>query len=95
MKKDELFQEVKTRKISINDVREKLGLERVNHPLMDSKLTNKELLQQKKSTPAATEVEKKECCICNEPTNATLQNEDGSWICEDCAQHMSDLGNEF
>lgn len=47
MKKDELFQEVKTRKISINDAREKLGLERVNHPLMNSKLTNTELLARK------------------------------------------------
>jgi hypothetical protein len=47
MKKDELFQEVKTRKISINDAREKLGHERVNHPLMDTKLTNAELLARK------------------------------------------------
>ncbi|WP_416729239.1 hypothetical protein [Fictibacillus sp. JL2B1089] len=47
MKKDELFQEVKTRKISINDAREKLGFERVDHPLMDTKLTNAELLVRK------------------------------------------------
>lgn len=47
MKKDELFQEVKTRKISINDAREKLGLERIDHPLMNSKLTNAELLARK------------------------------------------------
>jgi hypothetical protein len=95
MKKDQLFQDVKTGKISINDAREALGHERVNHPLMNTKMTNQELLLQKKTTPAATEVEKKECCVCNEPTNTTLQNEDGSWICEDCAQQMSDLGNEF
>jgi hypothetical protein len=47
MKKDELFQEVKTRKISINDAREALGLKRVGHPLMDTKLTNAELLARK------------------------------------------------
>lgn len=47
MKKDEHFQDVKTGKISINDAREKLGLKRVNHPLMETKLTNAELLARK------------------------------------------------
>jgi hypothetical protein len=47
MKKDELFQEVKNRKISINDAREALGLKRVDHPLMETKLTNAELLARK------------------------------------------------
>jgi hypothetical protein len=47
MTKDELFQEVKAGKISINDAREALGLERVDHPLMDTKMTNKELLERR------------------------------------------------
>jgi hypothetical protein len=47
MTKDKLFQEVKTRKISLNDAREALGHERVDHPLMDTKTTNAELLARK------------------------------------------------
>lgn len=45
--KEELYQDVKAGKISLNDAREKLGLERIYHPLMDSKLTNAELLSRK------------------------------------------------
>jgi hypothetical protein len=47
MKKDELFQEVKACKISLNDAREALGQERVDHPLMNTKLSNAELLARK------------------------------------------------
>jgi hypothetical protein len=94
MKKDELFQEVKAGKISLKDFPEALGHERVDHLLIDTKMTNEELLQQINSTPAATEVEKNECCVCKE-LSGTLQNEDYSWICEDCAQYMSDLGHEL
>jgi hypothetical protein len=47
MKKDELFQEVKAGKISINDAREEMGLTRVDHPLMNTRMTNKELLEKR------------------------------------------------
>ncbi len=47
MKKDELFQEVKAGKMSLNDAREALGFERVDHPLMDTKNTNAKLLARK------------------------------------------------
>jgi hypothetical protein len=47
MTKDELFQEVKAGKISLNDARESMGLTRVDHPLMNTKLTNAELLASK------------------------------------------------
>jgi hypothetical protein len=46
----------------------------------------------KKAT--AGTAEKKKCCICNEQPG-TLQNEDESLICEDCAHYMSDLGYEL
>lgn len=35
-----------------------------------------------------------QCDVCKK-SNATLQNEDDTWICENCAQYMSDLGNEI
>lgn len=34
------------------------------------------------------------CVVCNQK-NALLQNEDETWICEDCAQSVSDMGNEL
>jgi hypothetical protein len=49
MEKDELMQKVKTSEISLNDAREALGHERVHHPLMNTKLTNAELLARKGS----------------------------------------------
>jgi hypothetical protein len=45
----------------------------------------------KKATAGTAE---KKCCICNEQPG-TLQNEDESLICEDCAHCMSDLGHEL
>ena len=33
------------------------------------------------------------CDVCNEH-NGTLANEDDTWMCEDCAQIMSDFGHE-
>ncbi len=53
MSKEELYQQLKERKISINDVREKLGHERVEHPLMNTTKTNQELLLERK-TPSAS-----------------------------------------
>lgn len=47
MKKDELFQKVKTGEISLNAAREALGLEKVDHPLMETTLTNAELIARK------------------------------------------------
>lgn len=44
MLKEELMQKVKKGEISLNDVREALGFTRVDHPLMDCKFTNGELL---------------------------------------------------
>jgi hypothetical protein len=44
MKKDELFKLVKSGKITINNARESLGLEKVDHPLMNTTKTNAELL---------------------------------------------------
>jgi predicted Zn-ribbon and HTH transcriptional regulator len=49
MTKEELYQQVKAGKISINDVREKLGHERVENPLMNTTKTNQELLSEKKT----------------------------------------------
>jgi hypothetical protein len=43
--KDELMQKVKACEISLSDVSEALGHERVDHRLMDTKQTNQELLQ--------------------------------------------------
>jgi len=34
------------------------------------------------------------CVICEEK-GAILPLDDGTWICEDCAQYMNDLGNEL
>lgn len=50
--------------------------------------------QKLKKAPAATEAKKEKCCVCLK-TNATLQNEDSSWICENCAQIMSEFGHEL
>jgi pyruvate kinase len=47
MKKDEIFQQVKAGEISLNDAREALGYERVDHTLMNTKLTNSELLKRR------------------------------------------------
>jgi hypothetical protein len=47
MKKDELMQKVKAGAISLNDARATLGHERVDHPLLDTKFTNAELLERK------------------------------------------------
>jgi hypothetical protein len=49
MSKDELFQKVKAGEISINEAREKLGLEKVNHPLLNATKTNTELLKEYRS----------------------------------------------
>lgn len=38
-------------------------------------------------------IKKPTCCKCGQV--AILQNDDGSWICEQCAQVMSDLGEEY
>lgn len=38
--------------------------------------------------------QKHHCVVCKE-MKATLQLDDTDWICEDCAQHMSDMGNEM
>jgi ribosomal protein L37AE/L43A len=48
--------------------------------------------QNKKQAPVKTETRKK-CIECK--GNAELQNDDGSWICDNCAQEMSELGNEI
>lgn len=37
---------------------------------------------------------KHRCIVCGKKT-ATLPLENGQWICEDCAQYMSDMGNEL
>lgn len=37
-------------------------------------------------------IKKPRCSLCGQV--ATLQNDDGSWICDDCAQFMNDLGIE-
>lgn len=54
----------------------------------------KRVVDLEEKATAATAALKNECVICNEMV-ATLQNDDDSWICEDCAQHISDLGHEF
>lgn len=38
-------------------------------------------------------IKKPHCALCGQV--AILQNDDGSWICVDCAQVMSDLGEEY
>lgn len=38
-------------------------------------------------------IKKPHCALCGQV--AILQNDDGSWICEQCAQAMSDLGEEL
>lgn len=53
MTKEELHQQVKAGKISINDAREKLGHGKVDHPLMNTTKTNRELLAEKK-TPSTS-----------------------------------------
>jgi hypothetical protein len=45
MKKDELFKLVKEKRITINDARESLGLEKVDHPLMNTTKTNADLIK--------------------------------------------------
>ncbi len=37
-------------------------------------------------------IKKPRCSLCGQV--ATLQNTDGSWVCDDCAQEMNDLGIE-
>lgn len=37
-------------------------------------------------------IKKPRCSLCGQV--ATLQNTDDSWICDDCAQSMNDLGIE-
>lgn len=49
MTNEELYQQVKARRISINAAREKLGHERVDHPLMNTTKTNRELLAERKT----------------------------------------------
>lgn len=39
-------------------------------------------------------IKKRKCEICNDRLGI-LHCDDGSWICETCAQHMSDLGSEL
>lgn len=34
-------------------------------------------------------------CVNCDRRNATLQLNEKDWICEDCAQYMSDLGHEM
>ncbi len=38
-------------------------------------------------------IKKPHCALCGQV--AILQNDDGSWICEQCAQAMNDLGKEL
>lgn len=47
----------------------------------------------KKRTTYKKVIPKKKCvnCLCN---NAELQLNENQWICDSCAQHMNDLGNE-
>lgn len=45
------------------------------------------------STVTAVNEEIHQCDICKKQ-NATLANDDNTWICEDCAQVTSDLGHE-
>ncbi|WP_179865474.1 hypothetical protein [Bacillus sp. AFS017336] len=48
-----------------------------------------------KTTPAATEVEQsKNCIICKEQIGQ-LELDNNEWICETCAQVMSDLGHSL
>jgi len=51
-------------------------------------------LLKKETTPAATEVEIKNCIICKENTGQ-LTLEDNALICETCAQVMSDQGHSL
>ena len=39
-------------------------------------------------------MKKHECVVCHKK-NATLELDDDKWICEDCAQYMSDMGTEY
>lgn len=49
--------------------------------------------REQKEASGAAEAKQKKCCVCCE-YNATLQNDDSSWICEECAQIMLELGQE-
>ena len=38
---------------------------------------------------------KKTCSVCNERKKSVMQIDEKRWICEDCAQYMSDLGHSL
>lgn len=38
-------------------------------------------------------IKKPRCSLCGQV--ATLQNDDGSWICDNCAQSMSEFGGQY
>lgn len=46
-----------------------------------------------KEATAATAAYKRKCCNCSEYKNTDLQLENGKYICESCAQIMSELAS--
>lgn len=50
-------------------------------------------MSKQKETTESTVVSKRKCCNCNEYSITNLQLDNGDYICESCAQIMSDLSN--